>query len=230
MPDLRVGDKRPKSLIYGINPLTGYPAVAKDVYYGSTKIWTLEHPDIQLSWKKAGTYVYNLPDYRTRVDIVLVGGGGGGQAGNGGNTQDGKGGGAGGSVSDTITAFTADGEDVGLNGGSLTITVGAGGAGGTSSHAYGAAGGITKIRYATLEVTASGGASGGSSGGSSGSGGTIYTSFTNYHGHEHPVVEEKLGGGGAGGDGGIFNNYDHGQRGRDGYVFIQIRKVMPYEE
>ena len=110
---------------------------------------------------------FTVPSGVTQVLVTLIGGGGGGSKGGGGSLS-GAGGGGGGVYYRTPVTVTP--------GSSIPVTIGSGGAGGTSSHIDGYAGGTSSFG-SYLSATGGGpgrGQGGSSTGGSTGSPSTTY--------------------------------------------------------
>ena len=162
----------------------------------STKVETF--PVGQTAYTTAGTFTFTVPTNVTSISAVCVGGGGGGAGGETGR-DDGVQGGAGGALCYGTIPVTP--------GESLTITVGAGGNGG-SSGGNGTAGGTTTIsRGATNLITAGGGSRGLERSTGTVNGGTrsVDASVTN------------SGGGNGGNSGGNSTNTGSGGGGGGGY-------------
>jgi hypothetical protein len=168
------------------------------------------HTPVLVEYPTAGTYTYTVPSWAKYVDVIALGGGGGGHAG---YFTIGNGGGGHSGVWKTQTLQR--GVDFGAAVTSMTVTVGAGGAGGNvtgvTAHS-GAAGANTTIAFtdpssATTTVTATGGLGGtdispGNATGGDSPGNTTYIGRTFYGGPGSGTTGNSPGGGGAGGNSG----------------------------
>tara|TARA_Y100001972_G_scaffold15543_1_gene16445 strand:+ start:8 stop:1741 length:1734 start_codon:yes stop_codon:yes gene_type:complete len=121
----------------------------------------------QVSFTLTGTFTWTVPDGITSISAVCVGGGGGGGRASGENIGPQGGGGGGLSYQNNISVTPGE---------SLTVIVGEGGAGGTSSSPTGGTGGTSEIKSGTTTLVKANGGSGGArqvfgsvSGGSGGS-------------------------------------------------------------
>ena len=189
------------------------------------------------SFTTPGTFSFTLPSWASGYGVLLSGGGAGGRAGNGGNTNRGNGG-QGGDIFAIWGKLGSSSDRV------LSGTIGAGGNGGTSSHAYGQNGGVTTvINHVSNVYSAAGGV--GNPTMTTQAGGTKATVLTDPF---HKFLNSRLdsyyyngpagsgnggtgqrGGGGAGGNGGIFNNYTRGGKGGNGFVDIYVWGMPPDE-
>ena len=155
------------------------------------------------AYKFTGNGSFSLPSTKTAAVLVVGGGGGGGGAKVGGQNEGGGGGGAGGLLYGTYT-FTGNT--------SYSVTIGQGGAGGSSSGTNGAQGGNTIIGsnlivapgggYGTYVGNAGSGGSGGGTGrvGSGGSGGSGFiTGGLTSKGNSGRGIGTGSSGGGGGG-------------------------------
>lgn len=182
------------------------------------------------SFVNVGDFSLTLPKWANSYGVIMSGAGGGGRAGNGGNNAIGHGG-TGGKVEGIWGRLTPSSDRV------VRGTIGAGGLGGTSSHANGQNGGNTSVTTHALNTYI---AEGGTAYPSSGKqdGGITSKEFSNTYnkyfdlppgavytngpGGKGNGGDGSLGGGGAGGNGGVFNSYTHGGKGGNGFVHIYI--------
>ncbi|QGH79680.1 hypothetical protein SEA_ANON_8 [Gordonia phage Anon] len=207
--------------------------LASRVYLGTTLVWQNYQESIH-AMSIAGTTNLPIPSWAKFADVAIIGGGGGGGGRRSGSTNTGKGGKAAawqlGTVStELLQANTA-----------LTITVGAGGAGGpTTSPNTGFNGDPTRVWVGTeLFSTAAGGIGGeGHSGGSPTPGDNSLsvngfgTSFPGASGGANgtgsldasPGNDPGAGGGGAGG--GFVNPARAGGAGGAGSAWIRFRSA-----
>lgn len=186
------------------------------------------------SYNTPGSFSFTLPYWASGYGVVLSGGGGGGQAGDGAFGSNGRGG-QGGDVVGIWGRMTSSFNRT------LSIVIGAGGAGGTSSTAYGKDGGTTSITIRpsnteTLVYSAAGGSANPTM--SSQAGGLVTRRFSEPQSLYLDMSPNTLypngpagtgnggsgtlGGGGAGGNGGVFNNYTNGGKGGNGFVHIYV--------
>jgi hypothetical protein len=166
----------------------------------------------------AGTYSWTCPPGITSVNAELYGGGGGGGPGGNANATGNCGGGGGGG------AYLSGGFSV-TPGNVYTITVGAGGAGGTVSGGtdFGVTGGNSTITFsATTIATAGGGvrgsghAVGSGGGGGTGTAGTGFTATNNNTGGTGGQSGNISGAGSGGGGGGAAGTTANGTSGTTG--------------
>lgn len=157
----------------------------------------------------SGTFV--VPSGVTEVSILAVGGGGGGGCG---SSYSAGGGGGGGVVRKRATVTPGE---------SLTITVGAGGAGGTSAAPLGAKGGNTTVSFADGQLPVEAG--GGGPGNYNGTSGDLNVNFPQYW-------PSGGGGGGSNGNAGSGGGGGGGPDACEGFVDFPIRArygVYPFD-
>jgi Glycine-rich domain len=144
------------------------------------------------SYTAAGSYNFTAPAGVTSVSAAPTGAGGGSGAGQGPYAG---GGGGGGEWAQNASVSVTAGHD-------YTVTVGAGGAGGTEPGGAGTAGGVSSFAGDTQTVTAHGGAGGAgatvSADGAGGAGGTGSTAPSHHDGGAGAAGQTGTGGGGGG--------------------------------
>lgn len=124
-------------------------------------------------WTTPGTYTWTVPSGVTRIRIVVGGAGGGGQGGS--STTGGTSGNSGGWVLQDVIVQPLE---------NLTITVGAGGSGGSAGGGTGSAGGTTTVTNGSWTIQCTGGSGGGISGQTNG----IASSNAPYSGLLNPPI------------------------------------------
>ncbi|ANA86946.1 hypothetical protein SEA_SWITZERLAND_8 [Gordonia phage Switzerland] len=211
-------------------PYLGSTALER-IYVGSSLVWQSYQESIH-AMSTSGSTVLTIPSWAKFADVAIIGGGGGGGGRRSGSTNTGKGGKAAAWQLATVdTSLLQANTD-------LTVTVGAGGAGGpTTSPNTGFAGDPTRVWVGTtLFSTATGGIGGeGHSGGSPTPGENSLsvsgfgTSFPGAAGGANgtgsldalPGNDPGAGGGGAGG--GLINPARAGGAGGAGSAWIRFR-------
>jgi hypothetical protein len=153
------GDDKPKQITVTVN-LTGKGTLTGNAAFPS------HDPAVQ-QYDSAGSYVYAIPYWCTKIDLILLGAGGGGTYG---GINNGVGGGAGQWATATLKRGSSD---IPWATTTISVTVGLGGPGALLGGSDGTAGGDTTASWDTAPgntATAPGGGAGASTTGLSGDG------------------------------------------------------------
>lgn len=186
------------------------------------------------TYSEPGSFTYSIPSWANELDVTLVGAGGGGCGGNAAISLHGEGGDAGSWASETLVR----GVDFPVGATSLTITVGAGGSGGSVEDAGGAGGASSRAAIASGKAvfTAAGGEGGdgfglgayveGDSPGNHTYGGTTFTGGGKAASNSASAGQSgrSPGGGGGGGAGGYFGIAWPGGAGGRGGAWVTARQ------
>lgn len=151
-----------------------------------------------------GSQSFTVPAGVTSISVVCIGGGGGG-AGCAGNVNLGPGGGGGGALRYVNSIAVTPGE-------SLTVAVGAGGAGGPVGQNNGSAGGTSSVSRGGTTLCSADGGAGGIGGGAGGAGASTGTG-TGGNGGAGGTGGGNAAGGAGGGAGGYSGNGGDGDAG-----------------
>ncbi|UVF60802.1 hypothetical protein SEA_STICKER17_30 [Gordonia phage Sticker17] len=178
-------------------------------------------PPATTTFTSVGSFTYTIPPWCKYIDIIALGGGKGGQTGSGAINQAGSGGLPG----QWAVATLQRGADIPWSEAQLTGIVGAGGAGGANSdNAPGGNGTASTVTASAGTLSAAGGTGTNSGRDGPGPGNYIYLG-TEYVGGATAVNNGQAGnppgGGGAGGNGGIFGIRTRGGAGARGQVWIR---------
>lgn len=212
--------------------------LASKVYVGSNLVWQARtEPEVYDFGASSSTQYLTVPEWASRISVVLAAGGTGGQAGSGAIASNGSGGNSGG-IEYSVDYSVTPGDQV-------SIKVGSGGAGGSSSNATGSTGESTSVTcpgsFGTLSASGRPGTLEGQEGqtyGWSSLAENVYkslcldksnpynTNSANRSLYTGPASSETNGGngsfgsGGNGGNGGVFGRFTKGGKGGDGFARI----------